>query len=69
MDRAAADEALSVAAPPDAEGRRTVVLPVESAEVAYDQLLPLGSEVEVLAPAALRERFADTAERLRDLYR
>ncbi|MEV8224541.1 YafY family protein [Streptomyces sp. NPDC079167] len=69
MDRAAVDEALAGAAAPDAEGRRTVVLPVESAEVAYGQLLSLGPEVEVLAPAALRERFADTAERLRDLYR
>lgn len=69
VDRAAADEALAGAGRPDAEGRRTVVLPVESAEVAYEQLLALGPEVEVLAPAALRERFAGTAERLRDLYR
>lgn len=69
VDRAAADEALAGAPEPDAGGLRTVVLPVESEEVAYSQLLRLGSEVEVLAPAALRERFADTAERLRDLYR
>ncbi|MFD9292099.1 helix-turn-helix transcriptional regulator [Streptomyces sp. NPDC060030] len=69
VDRAAAEEALSGAAEPDAGGLRTVVLPVESEEVAYSQLLPLGPEVEVLAPAALRERLADTAERLRDLYR
>ncbi|MDF6021559.1 YafY family protein [Streptomyces sp. JH34] len=69
VDRAAAEEALSGAAEPDAGGLRTVVLPVESEEVAYSQLLPLGPEVEVLAPTALRERLADTAERLRDLYR
>ncbi len=69
VDRAAADEALAGAAEPDAGGLRTVVLPVESEEVAYSQLLCLGSEVEVLAPAALRERFTDTAERMRDLYR
>ncbi|MEU1216120.1 helix-turn-helix transcriptional regulator [Streptomyces sp. NPDC005791] len=69
MDRAAADEALAGATDPDGNGRRTVVLPVESEEVAYDQLLALGPEVEVLAPAALRERFADTGERLRELYR
>uniref|UniRef100_A0AAU3GYM3 YafY family transcriptional regulator n=1 Tax=Streptomyces sp. NBC_01401 TaxID=2903854 RepID=A0AAU3GYM3_9ACTN len=68
VDRAAAAEALAGASAPDADGRRTVVLPVESADVAYGQLLSLGPEVEVLAPAALRERFADTAERLRDLY-
>ncbi|MEU8709072.1 YafY family protein [Streptomyces sp. NPDC048565] len=68
VDRAAATEALAGASAPDADGRLTVVLPVESADVAYGQLLSLGPEVEVLAPAALRERFADTAERLRDLY-
>ncbi|MFF4247239.1 helix-turn-helix transcriptional regulator [Streptomyces sp. NPDC001822] len=69
VDRAAAEEALAGAAGPDAGGLRTVVLPVESADVAYEQLLALGPEAEVLAPAGLRERFADTAERLRDLYR
>ncbi|WP_405695521.1 helix-turn-helix transcriptional regulator [Streptomyces sp. NBC_01185] len=69
VDRAATDEALAGAASPDGDGPRTVVLPVESLEVAYVQLLTLGPEVEVLAPAALRERMADTAERLRDLYR
>ncbi|CAM5580161.1 WYL domain-containing protein [Streptomyces atroolivaceus] len=68
VDRAAADEALAGAPDPDGNGRRTVVLPVESEEVAYSQLLTLGADVEVLAPASLRERFADTAERLRDLY-
>ncbi|MFI2782341.1 helix-turn-helix transcriptional regulator [Streptomyces sp. ALB3] len=69
VDRAAVDEAMAGASAPDAEGRRTVVLPVESEEVAYSQLLSLGAEVEVLAPATLREHLADTAERLRDLYR
>lgn len=69
MDRAAVEEALAGAPDLDADGRRTAVLPVESEEVAYGQLLTLGPEVEVLAPAALRERLADTAERLRDLYR
>ncbi|WP_327119302.1 WYL domain-containing protein [Streptomyces sp. NBC_01341] len=68
VDRAAAEEALAGADGPDADGLRTVVLPVESADVAYEQLLALGPEAEVLAPAVLRERFADTAERLRDLY-
>jgi len=69
VDRAAADDVLAGAPAPDRDGRRTVVLPVESEEVAYAQLLALGPEVEVLAPASLRERFAGTAERLRDLYR
>ncbi|MFG2921032.1 helix-turn-helix transcriptional regulator [Streptomyces sp. NPDC048305] len=69
VDRAAAEEALAAAEGPDRAGWRTVVLPVESPEVAYEQLLVLGAEVEVLSPASLRERFAGTAERLRDLYR
>ncbi|MFD4035539.1 helix-turn-helix transcriptional regulator [Streptomyces sp. NPDC058637] len=69
VDRAAAEEALAVAAGPDEDGLRTVVLAVESEEVAYGQLLALGPELEVLAPATLRERFIDAAERLRDLYR
>ncbi|GAA2931574.1 MULTISPECIES: WYL domain-containing protein [Streptomycetaceae] len=69
VDRAAAAEALAEAAGPDEDGRRTVTLAVESEEVAYGQLLSLGPELEVLAPATLRERFIDAAERLRDLYR
>ncbi|MGW8887346.1 helix-turn-helix transcriptional regulator [Streptomyces sp. NPDC055749] len=67
-DRAAAQEALERADPPGADGWRTVTLPVESLDVAYGQLLALGPELEVLEPAALRRRFSDAAERLRDLY-
>ncbi|MGW0703185.1 helix-turn-helix transcriptional regulator [Streptomyces sp. NPDC002867] len=67
-DRSVAEEALAAAPPPDAGGRVTLTLPVESLDVAYSQLLTLGAEVEVLRPAALRERFATTATRLRDLY-
>ncbi|MET7856297.1 WYL domain-containing protein [Streptomyces sp. NPDC005318] len=69
VDRAAALEALDAAGPPDDDGRRTVVLPVESLDVAYSQLLSLGPELEVLEPDALRSRFGATAERLSDLYR
>ncbi|NWF27673.1 WYL domain-containing protein [Streptomyces sp. PKU-EA00015] len=67
-DRSAAEEALAAAPPQDARGRVTLTLPVESLDVAYSQLLTLGAEAEVLTPAALRERFATTATRLRDLY-
>jgi predicted DNA-binding transcriptional regulator YafY len=67
-DRAAAEEALAAADPPDAAGRVTCTLPVESPDVAYGQLLALGPEVEVLAPAELRERFARTAARLAEVY-
>ncbi|GAA2987732.1 helix-turn-helix transcriptional regulator [Streptomyces fulvorobeus] len=67
-DRAAVKEALERAGPPGADGLRTVTLPVESLDVAYGQLLALGPELEVLGPPEFRARFADAAERLRDLY-
>ncbi|MFF8843776.1 helix-turn-helix transcriptional regulator [Streptomyces sp. NPDC015127] len=67
-DRAAAEEALASATPPDPTGRVTLTLPVESLDVAYSQLLALGADAEVLQPAALRDRFATTTARMRDLY-
>ncbi|MET9495519.1 WYL domain-containing protein [Streptomyces sp. NPDC006552] len=67
-DRAAAREAVDAAGPAGADGRVTVTLPVESEEVAYDQLMTLGPEAEVVAPAALRERFARAARQMRERY-
>ncbi len=66
-DRAAAEEALA-AGTRDAEGRVTATLPVESEEVAFSQLLALGAEAEVLAPAALRARFRDAARAMAESY-
>ncbi|MFJ4919347.1 helix-turn-helix transcriptional regulator [Streptomyces sp. NPDC088725] len=68
VDRAAAQEALAAAGPPDAESRLTLTLPVESQDVAYSQLLTLGPDVEVLEPSALRIRFARAAARMHELY-
>ncbi|ANZ19139.1 transcriptional regulator [Streptomyces noursei ATCC 11455] len=68
---AAAEEAVARATAeggPDERGWLTVTLAVESQEVAYAQLLGLGPEVEALAPAALRERFAAAARRAAALY-
>ncbi|MFI7100520.1 helix-turn-helix transcriptional regulator [Streptomyces sp. NPDC050161] len=65
---AAAREAVAAAGEPDGQGLRTVTLAVEDAEVAYAQLLALGPEAEVLAPAALRDRFAAAARRTAALY-
>ncbi|UJB41641.1 helix-turn-helix transcriptional regulator [Streptomyces sp. A1-5] len=68
---AAAEEAVERATAeggPDERGWLTVTLAVESQEVAYAQLLALGPEVEALAPAALRERFAAAARRAAALY-
>ncbi|MEU1533675.1 helix-turn-helix transcriptional regulator [Streptomyces fagopyri] len=64
----AARAALDVCGAPDERGWVTATLPVESEEVAHTQLTGLGPEVEVLSPAALRERFAADAARLAALY-
>ncbi len=70
-ERAAAREAITRAQAeggPDEHGRLTVTLAVESVEVACAQLLALGPEGEVLAPAELRERLASAAQRMAELY-
>ncbi|MEC4017186.1 helix-turn-helix transcriptional regulator [Streptomyces sp. H27-D2] len=66
-DPTAAREALA-AGESDPDGRVTVTLRVESAEVAYTQLIALGPEAELLAPPALRARFAEAAGRSAGLY-
>ncbi|KOV57440.1 transcriptional regulator [Streptomyces sp. NRRL WC-3618] len=68
VDPVTARDALSAAGDPDEQGRVTVTLAVESAEVAHTQLAALGPEAEVLAPPELRERFARDARRLAALY-
>ncbi len=68
VDPQSAREALEAAGAPDGDGWVTVTLPVESEEVAHTQLSALGPEVEVLAPEALRARFASDAIRLAALY-
>ncbi|MEU6842713.1 WYL domain-containing protein [Streptomyces sp. NPDC046716] len=65
--RVSAREALDSAVE-EADGRVTVTLPVESEDVAYTQLMELGPEAEVVAPGALRERFAVAARRMRGWY-
>ncbi|MFI1160195.1 helix-turn-helix transcriptional regulator [Streptomyces sioyaensis] len=70
-ERAAAREAIAraqAASGPDEQGRLTVTLAVESAEVAYAQLLSLGPEGEILAPGELRTRMAAAARRTAALY-
>lgn len=64
------EAAEAAAGPPrPADGWVTTVLPVESLEVAYDLLIHLGPDAEVLAPAGLRTRMADAARRFKRLYR
>ncbi|RST08820.1 transcriptional regulator [Streptomyces sp. WAC07149] len=68
VDPAGAAEALASAGVPDAAGRITLELPVESEEVAFEQLSVLGAEAEVLAPQGLRARFRERAQALAALY-
>ncbi|MFB4265597.1 helix-turn-helix transcriptional regulator [Nonomuraea sp. GTA35] len=57
------------ALPPDEEGWTRVTVPIESIEHAVGEFLRLGTDAEVLAPAALRERLAATADELARRYR
>ncbi|MFJ6434780.1 helix-turn-helix transcriptional regulator [Streptomyces sp. NPDC091416] len=68
VDRIAARDALAGAGAPGTDGWVTVTVPVESLDVAFGQLLALGPELEVLEPAALRDRFSAAAEALHGLY-
>ncbi|MEV0810083.1 WYL domain-containing protein [Micromonospora sp. NPDC050200] len=54
---------------PDADGWVTTVVPIESLTHAHGDLLRLGAQVEVLAPAELRDLLAETAAGLAALYR
>ncbi|WP_339128967.1 WYL domain-containing protein [Streptomyces sp. f51] len=64
-----AEEGIGTSGAPDERGWVTLTLPVESEEVARMQLRGLGPEVEVLAPAALRELCARDAAGAAALYR
>ncbi|MEW1639582.1 WYL domain-containing protein [Streptomyces sp. NPDC093801] len=67
-DPAGVEGALASASAPDAAGRVTVDLPVESEEVAFAQLAGLGADVEVLGPPGLRARFRENAQACAALY-
>ncbi|SFP66913.1 Predicted DNA-binding transcriptional regulator YafY, contains an HTH and WYL domains [Amycolatopsis arida] len=54
-------EVLDAAGPPDADGWIEADVPLESFDIAVRQLLALGPEVEIVAPAELRNAFADLA--------
>jgi predicted DNA-binding transcriptional regulator YafY len=54
---------------PSADGWTTLDLPIESVEHAHEALLGLGAQVQVLEPAAQRDRMRDTARDVLDLHR
>ena len=55
-------------ASPDAGGWKTMILPIESIELAVSDLLRLGPDVEALEPPELRQRMAEAAAALAALY-
>ncbi|WP_155375691.1 helix-turn-helix transcriptional regulator [Catellatospora vulcania] len=57
-DPATRDEAILHTGPPDEHGWCEVELAVESPRVALSQLLPLGADLEILAPVELRTELA-----------
>jgi predicted DNA-binding transcriptional regulator YafY len=61
--------ALDDAPPPDADGWRTLTLRLDSIDWAHDDLLAAGARIEVLAPAELRARMAETARAMAARYR
>ena len=60
--------ARELAGPPDEDGWLITTVPIESVKQGHIELLKLGDEAEVLAPAELRERFAGTARGLAATY-
>jgi predicted DNA-binding transcriptional regulator YafY len=68
LEPAAAEAALASVGPPDEDGWADVTVPAESLDYAHDDLLRLGPHIEVLAPAELRERLADTTRATATLY-
>jgi len=66
--RAVADAARRSVQPCDEEGWVELTIPIESVPHAADQLLRLGTDARVLAPAALQARLRDTARRMAALY-
>jgi predicted DNA-binding transcriptional regulator YafY len=60
--------ARAAAGEPDAHGWVETTVPIESVKHAHVELLKLGAEVVVLAPAELRDRFTATAHALARLY-
>lgn len=57
------------ARPVDPDGWVQVVLPIESIEHAFHDLLRFGADAEVMAPRALRERMTGAAHALARIYR
>ncbi|MEV7344548.1 YafY family protein [Streptomyces sp. NPDC093544] len=60
--------AVEANARPDEDGWIQATVPIESIDHAHGEFLRLGTDIEVLAPAELRERIARTAAELAERY-
>jgi predicted DNA-binding transcriptional regulator YafY len=69
LGAAVTQAAAETAGPPDADGWRRVVVPIERVEQAAADLIRLGTDAEVLEPAELRERIADMAGDVARIYK
>ena len=52
----------------DERGWTLATVPIESVDHAHAEFLRLGTDIEVLAPAELRERIARTVTELAEIY-
>jgi predicted DNA-binding transcriptional regulator YafY len=68
MSQAVVSAVAATAGPPDADGWVTAVVPIESLIHAHQDFLRLGADVEVLEPAELRQRLAETSRVLARIY-
>jgi predicted DNA-binding transcriptional regulator YafY len=57
------------ACPPDAQGWVRCTVPVEATEFGIRELMLLGEEVEILAPAALRAQMAQMLQRMHAIHK
>ena len=63
------EAAKRTACPPDAHGWVRCTVPVEATEFGIRELMLLGEEVEVLAPAALRAQMAQMLQRMHTIHK
>jgi predicted DNA-binding transcriptional regulator YafY len=68
LTRARARAVAETASPPDADGWREALLPIESMREAVGTVSMLGAEVEVLAPPELRAVMAQIARAMSRIY-
>ncbi|MGW5645510.1 helix-turn-helix transcriptional regulator [Saccharopolyspora sp. NPDC003752] len=68
VEPAVARAARRTAEAPDAAGWTEVTIPIESVDQALPELLKLGADAEIVAPAELRERLTTTLDALNRIY-